>query len=456
MTTADDFLHAIAEAPDDDTPRLVFADWLEEQGDPRGEFIRRQCELEQLDEDDPARPEHESRCQLLLSIHERKWLGGLPPLVHRWRFRRGLVDWVQVSAKNFLAHGDELFSLAPIRQVTINDINSYLADVADSPYLEKVEGLDIKPEFSWRQHDYPASLLTDEGLRRLLSSPFLGQLVSLDLGYNRISDGGLSFLARQETFPRLQRLDMSHNEIGGRGVDELGHSTAWAGELTDLALNNNDFSPFPSYALGFGAMFGRLRNLRLESTNMGSDDVYQLVIDDMQPRKPFAPLDRLFLDGNRLSPGAIDALSNSDLAAGLIELSLNSTSMDGDDGGPTVGRSAVYRNLRRLSMRHNNLGPATGESLAKSPALKALRLLDLRDNRIGDFGVTALAQSPVLANVTTLLLAENSIRDPGALALVESPYLERVVEIRLGNNPIGSAARHALYSRFGHRVIFDS
>ena len=38
------FWNAIIENPDDDTPRLIYADWLEENGDPdRAEFIRLQC-----------------------------------------------------------------------------------------------------------------------------------------------------------------------------------------------------------------------------------------------------------------------------------------------------------------------------------------------------------------------------------------------------------------------------
>jgi uncharacterized protein (TIGR02996 family) len=42
-------LHAVAETPYDDAPRLVCADWLEEHGDPdRAEFIRVQCELEPM------------------------------------------------------------------------------------------------------------------------------------------------------------------------------------------------------------------------------------------------------------------------------------------------------------------------------------------------------------------------------------------------------------------------
>jgi uncharacterized protein (TIGR02996 family) len=39
------FVRAILDNPDDDTLRLIFADWLEEQGDPQGEFIRIQVEL---------------------------------------------------------------------------------------------------------------------------------------------------------------------------------------------------------------------------------------------------------------------------------------------------------------------------------------------------------------------------------------------------------------------------
>ena len=43
MTHDDAFLQAIIEDPDHDAPRLLYADWLEERGDPRGEFIRVQC-----------------------------------------------------------------------------------------------------------------------------------------------------------------------------------------------------------------------------------------------------------------------------------------------------------------------------------------------------------------------------------------------------------------------------
>ena len=48
MSIGDDLLRSILLTPEDDLPRLVYADWLEEQGETeRAEFIRVQCELAQ-------------------------------------------------------------------------------------------------------------------------------------------------------------------------------------------------------------------------------------------------------------------------------------------------------------------------------------------------------------------------------------------------------------------------
>jgi uncharacterized protein (TIGR02996 family) len=42
------FVDAVRARPDDDDLRLVYADWLEEQGDPRGPFLRAACRLRAL------------------------------------------------------------------------------------------------------------------------------------------------------------------------------------------------------------------------------------------------------------------------------------------------------------------------------------------------------------------------------------------------------------------------
>ena len=38
MTPDEAFMQAIIESPDDDSLRLIYADYLDERGDPRGEF----------------------------------------------------------------------------------------------------------------------------------------------------------------------------------------------------------------------------------------------------------------------------------------------------------------------------------------------------------------------------------------------------------------------------------
>ena len=69
MTHDDAFLQAIIECPDDDAPRLIYADWLDERGDPRGEFIRVQCALAGMDEYDPRRWDLERRQWTILDAH---------------------------------------------------------------------------------------------------------------------------------------------------------------------------------------------------------------------------------------------------------------------------------------------------------------------------------------------------------------------------------------------------
>ncbi len=73
MTAEDAFLAAIRAAPDDDTPRLVFADWLEEHGDAaasgRAELIRVQCELARWVPDLTRRTALQARASELIQLH---------------------------------------------------------------------------------------------------------------------------------------------------------------------------------------------------------------------------------------------------------------------------------------------------------------------------------------------------------------------------------------------------
>src|SRR6476469_3629321 len=91
-------LARVCAEPDDDLPRLVYADWLDEHGDPRGEFIRVQIALSRRE--DRAEVSLADRERDLLYHHRSDWLARLD---EHWRgdavFERGFVDQVTVRAQ---------------------------------------------------------------------------------------------------------------------------------------------------------------------------------------------------------------------------------------------------------------------------------------------------------------------------------------------------------------------
>src|SRR5262245_23767263 len=122
MSDVSAFLRAIHDRPDDDGPRLVYADWLDEQGDPRGEFIRLQCDLAQLGEDDPRRPGLEWREADLRRAHDRGWRAELParPGITWGSYERGFV-WSVVAETPlaFLEHATAVLAAAPVQRLRV-------------------------------------------------------------------------------------------------------------------------------------------------------------------------------------------------------------------------------------------------------------------------------------------------------------------------------------------------
>lgn len=149
MTERDALVRAVCTAPDDDLPRLVFADWCEENGEPeRAEFIRTQIELRRQDVPAPRRAKLGRREASLLSLWERRWKGELvsePGLLWGW-FERGFVERLSVyDADPFLANLDDLFDWTPLRKLTVGGWLD-LRPLVDSPYFVRVESLVLEPK----------------------------------------------------------------------------------------------------------------------------------------------------------------------------------------------------------------------------------------------------------------------------------------------------------------------
>jgi uncharacterized protein (TIGR02996 family) len=143
------FVRMIAARPDDDAPRLVYADVLDETGDPakaaRAEFIRVQIERARLAPDTPRWTELWHRDTALLDW-ARRWRLELPPIrgVQFGGFVRGFVDRVDADCESAATHLRQLLDAVPIRRLAVLSPTlsaaRALADVAD---LAEVPELDL-------------------------------------------------------------------------------------------------------------------------------------------------------------------------------------------------------------------------------------------------------------------------------------------------------------------------
>src|SRR5262245_44023129 len=124
MSTEAGFLAEIRDNPGDDLPRLVYADWPEDNGESdRAEFIRTQIQLAALAGCDPARFDLEERALDLLAEHRPRWLAHLPKWKHdvALSFRRGIPESVALTP--FLLHvlGEELTQQLPLTHVKLTN-----------------------------------------------------------------------------------------------------------------------------------------------------------------------------------------------------------------------------------------------------------------------------------------------------------------------------------------------
>jgi uncharacterized protein (TIGR02996 family) len=109
MVSESAFIDALRETPDDLALRLVYADWLDDAGDSRGELVRLQCEL---DRTPLGQPRRNVLCQAIRDLCrdcQSDWLAPLKRRVLGWqkaRFQFGLVENVVMSPTAFLKHAE--------------------------------------------------------------------------------------------------------------------------------------------------------------------------------------------------------------------------------------------------------------------------------------------------------------------------------------------------------------
>src|SRR5688572_797825 len=98
MMDHDTLLQQIIKQPQRDRPRLIYANWLEQNGQrDRAEFINVQCSLHSDTLTVDRRTELERRERELLQRYAWDWAEEFGEDISEWQFERGFVARIQTS-----------------------------------------------------------------------------------------------------------------------------------------------------------------------------------------------------------------------------------------------------------------------------------------------------------------------------------------------------------------------
>jgi uncharacterized protein (TIGR02996 family) len=357
-------LHAIIEHPEEDTPRLVYADCLEENGDPdRAKFIRVQIERAQLPR--VLTPAEYTKLNRLLAQADRLfdsngrgWAAALGVKEKSYlSYRRGFLEVLETTPTGFARTAGRLSALTPVREIwfrhpAVRDgpavrpaARHWLRPVARSPHFERIEGLSL------------CSMgVTAAQLFELGGCPRRRAITSLDLSETPFLRGdGVAEVLAGGAFPGLRTL------------------AAW-------------FYAHPGCR-------------EVEPFAVGPADAEALAVS-----QHLAALEELDLSGNALGDAGAAALADAGWRLRSLRLVSNSI---GPFGALALAASERLNELEDLDLSRNPIGDDGAESLAWERGLPALRGLSLRECGIGNAGAFALARTPHLGSLVQLDLGDN-------------------------------------------------
>ncbi len=423
------FVAAVAAAPDDDLPKLVFADWLDENDDPdRAEFVHLSvaCFRESIAFPPSTDPAKLARIRELFQAHHLAWLQpvyeplGQPlptfgPTQDRWAVQPhgGVVvsHHAHLGVSSVLFNGGLVDTLL-LHPARLPDSASLAAAMAAEP-LHTLHLTLPTTSFGWERFD----------------GPHLGRVRELSAQF--IETGGevrtvAELLCDAARFPGVREFTVTPEVWGGDAApgavlfDTLCASTL-RHQLTTLTLYD---LPHLTRLLG--------------RADHGFDALRELAVS------------------TRGQPGAADALHAAGISnwfrARLTRLALDTTRTHGL-GWLTTGQA--WEPLEVLSLSGNGVGDTGAAAIARADTLPALRELRLSRVNITDTGATALAASPLVGRLRAIFLDGNPINDTGLVRLAEA--LDRglgYLSLRDAHPGLSAGVVRQLSARYGPRVSF--
>lgn len=492
---ANALFRAIVANPDDDTARLVYADWLQENGRAEeGEFIRTQCRLATASPADleyPALLDRSEELRLWLTTYApdppTELGGGLladGTESHRWLTHRGFSRFLSFdgdrnpgvrAVRPLAAALGRAFERLPTRWLVLTFISpEQLVALLRQPVLEGVRQLTV--QFYPGAQEEAAS-----AVRAMAACPHLRNLRELVLA-SPFGDAACEALATAP-WNGLESFSAPASDVSPAGLRAL-TAAPWFRQLRVLSLGG-PFSPGTFEALCRLPALPRLHTLTLAATDMDLAAWEALAqtralpsltelkcyysamtegrFEALAGAAGFTPR-VLIVTACGLSPGATAALAAAPWASALRVLQLDQTALPpGDLKALTACRRLT--GLQHLDLSHNSqLGPAALAALAANPALSGLRTLrltgygapsalapahfdrflarlslpelrhlDLSGQPVGPTAARRLA-GPQFAPLRRLGLRACRLTDAAVAKLLTAPALQNLIELSLDNN----------------------
>jgi uncharacterized protein (TIGR02996 family) len=386
------FEQTILEHPEDDRAFGVYADWLIERGDPRGELIAVQLALEDESRPEPERQALREREAALLAAHMDRWFGplapmlrdppivppaeGYAPLVPNVMFRlvRGFLHTLEIEHLYVpLARAiRDLPELRFLQDLTIGDVERFNHGWP--------EGVEVPPSDRDQGQFASVAPLLDADLSGLRSFQIGVQWDFDQYMYNEYGPDCHTYCEPLpkliERMPRVEELKLFCKDYDIRDLfvsrvpSQL--KELWIAHFGVYRGANREPAPYayPLELLADNPTFRNLTHLRFHPHR----DEYP---SRDEQRLSFLPLP------------AVRAVLRSPHLQGITHLQLRLSDM-GDDGVREIIASGALARLVELDLRHGRISDEGARLLAAHPDARRLASLDLSGNALTDEGVALI------------------------------------------------------------------
>ncbi len=345
-------VRAIIACPADDSLRLIFADWLDENGDEeRAKFIRLQIDLTRLARYTDAWEELFQQQLELRWKHADRWTSGLPKA-------RG-AQWQSWAFGLQTGEPWDSWSRGFPAEVEFNSAAAFEKYAAQCFEASPVEYLSL------------GGKVTINTLPRILNSPLLKQVTALVIWHSYLGDEGAKMVAECPHLTNVRFLRFGSSGISTEGALTLLNSPHLANVRTFLLHGNYPMEEEGAVAFAKEPALARIEHLTLCS------------------------------GGNR----AVAALADSPHVPNLQTLQIGGHQKVTDKGVKALANSSNLKSLRSLHLFQNNVSNRGAKALAENTGLPNLVDLNLGRNKIGTPGALALAKSSALDGLRHLWFA---------------------------------------------------